>query len=65
METCMQPKLRPKLPKKCKVQWDGFHRGFPHRVPLGNLRALKEVSERTRAAVPGSRYCKQHQTAHQ
>lgn len=42
----------PKLPKKFKVEWDGFQRGFPHRVTLGSLRNLKEVAERLRAAVP-------------
>jgi len=42
----------PKLPKKFKVEWGGFERGFAHRVTLGSLRNLKEAAEKLRAAVP-------------
>ena len=42
----------PKLPKKCKVHWDGFHRGFPHRVALHNVHKMGASAERLRAAVP-------------
>jgi uncharacterized protein (TIGR02996 family) len=42
----------PKLPKKYKVEWQGFHRGFPHRVTLRGAPKLKEVAPRLRAAVP-------------
>ena len=40
----------PKLPKKYRVSWDGFHRGFAHRVTLGDPR--KMVAARLRAAAP-------------
>jgi uncharacterized protein (TIGR02996 family) len=42
----------PKLPKKYKVSWEGFHRGFPHRVTLGSPRKLGEVAARLRGSVP-------------
>lgn len=44
----------PKLPEKYKVGWHGFHRGFAHRVTLGNLRKLKDVAPRLREAVPAA-----------
>jgi hypothetical protein len=40
------------MPKKCKVQWDGFGRGFPHRVTFGAVRKLELIADRFRAAVP-------------
>lgn len=42
----------PKLPKKYKVEWSGFHRGFPHRVTLRSVPKLKEAAPRLRAAAP-------------
>ena len=42
----------PALPKRCKVEWGGFHRGFPHRVTLGDLRRLKEAAPYLRKAAP-------------
>ncbi len=42
----------PKMPKRYKVEWSGFHRGFGHRVTLGTLRKLKEAAPYLRGAVP-------------
>ena len=42
----------PQVPKKHKVQWAGFRRGFAHRVTLDGARALSAVAGRLRAAVP-------------
>jgi uncharacterized protein (TIGR02996 family) len=42
----------PRLPKALKVSWDGFHRGFPHRVSFSAGRPLDQSAARLRAAVP-------------
>jgi uncharacterized protein (TIGR02996 family) len=44
----------PKLPKRYQLQWNGFHRGFPHRLELGTWRKkiLSELAPRLRGAVP-------------
>lgn len=42
----------PVLPKRYKVEWGGFHRGFPHRVALGSLRRLKEAAPYLRKSAP-------------
>jgi uncharacterized protein (TIGR02996 family) len=40
----------PKLPKKCNVQWEGFHRGFAHHVTLS--RSSKTMARHLLATVP-------------
>lgn len=53
----------PKLPKKYAVEWVALKhdwlssccdRGFPHRVRIGNLRKVKEIAPRLRAAAPAA-----------
>lgn len=42
----------PKLPKKCKAVWEGFHRGFAHRVTLRDVHKMGAAAKLLRAAVP-------------
>ncbi len=42
----------PKLPKKCKVQWVGFHRGFAQRARLGDVSKLKLFASQLRECTP-------------
>ncbi|MCS6866190.1 MAG: TIGR02996 domain-containing protein [Gemmataceae bacterium] len=44
------PQWTPQLPKSYRLQWSGFHRGFAHRVTLGDPRRLNAA--RLRAAAP-------------
>jgi uncharacterized protein (TIGR02996 family) len=42
----------PKPPKGRKLTWDGFHRGFPHRIELTSFRNLGKIAADLRAAAP-------------
>jgi uncharacterized protein (TIGR02996 family) len=42
----------PHLPKKAKARWDGFHRGFAHRVELNDVRKVAAVAEQLRRSAP-------------
>jgi uncharacterized protein (TIGR02996 family) len=42
----------PPLPKALRASWDGFHRGFAHRLTLGNGGTLGRSAERLRASAP-------------
>ncbi|MBN9119791.1 MAG: TIGR02996 domain-containing protein, partial [Planctomycetes bacterium] len=44
----------PRLPKRFRLEWGGFRRGFPHRLTLNDFRTrhLAELAPRLRATVP-------------